>query len=69
MATSQDARAIVDAIKENTREMKKFREAMEKVGRTLAPKNVFPKSLDLDEPEHDYDNNIIDGPNGPIEPR
>jgi hypothetical protein len=59
MPLSHDAREIVDAIKGQTRELKKLRESIEKMGKTSREVDFnfsgdSPVPLDLDTPEHDY---------------
>jgi len=61
MSLSPDARGVIDAIKEQTREIRKLREATEKiakgsglipVARVVSP--VVPEAIELDEVQHDY---------------
>lgn len=56
MPASQDAKEISNAIKENTKELRKLREAVEKSNRAVNNfVQNFPKEpLDLEAPEHDY---------------
>ena len=69
MPASRDAQEVVNAIKENTRELKKVREAIEKVARSLSPRDDIRTFSGYSPEPIDYDNSTIDGPNGPIEPR